>query len=710
MGKGVLATILRYELKMLLRDTRTVLIAIVAPLLILPVWILITRTVERVEERRLEEAEYRYAVTGSLADWGRLTVEAALARDAQDTSSARRAVTFVEVPAGEHPDSALRSGVVHVVVEAMAWEEYRASRRAELLSRGSGDLPVDSALAEALESVPPVRTLSLRYRAVSDFSRNARNRLRDRLMEVRDAARDSAYIVRGFPVPAASVAVVQDQNVATAAREAGAVLGLVLTPLILLLMLSGGSIVAADAISGEKERGTLETLLTTAASRREIVRAKQLAVIVVGVAVAVVNAANLAVYLGLGVVELPASLQVSLGPMQALLLFLLFIPLAVLVSAVLLLLSGFSKSYREYQIYFFPVFLCFLVPSLAAAIPGMELRSAIALVPVAGIGVAVREIMLGEVDWLFTAVALASTGALATLLAGLTERSLSNERLISRSELDRADLVGGPELFPRNVFRWFLGMWVVFFVSSLWFGEDLGLRGQIFLNLVVIFLGGSVLVARRYRLPVRETFSLRMPHPAAWIATLIGAPSALILGMGLAELVNAYLFPVPQEVVEAFGQSLAGPALPLWQTVLFLAVMPGILEEIAFRGVLLHGVRQRMGPWATVLVVGAVFGFFHVALFRIVPTAFLGTILAGVVVLSRSLYPAILWHTLNNASAIIPPTLGWVSEDFTVPPAWVGVAAVGLSLSFWIFWRTSPGRRASVSRAEAPTSVRARTP
>ena len=686
---GVLGTLLRYELRMLLRDTRTLLIAVVAPLLILPAWILITRTVERSEERRLDDAEYRFAVTGSLSDWGRQQVVAALRLDASDPDTTRRAARFVEVPAGPEPDSALRAGEFHVLVEAMTWDEYQATVAAD---RAEAQDSTSAEEAQAAPEPPPVRTIRLKYRALSDFSRNAEERLWDRLLELRRITRDSVYQASGFPVPVAAVAVAEGENVATAAREAGALLGLVLTPLLLLLMLSGGSIVAADAISGEKERGTLETLLTTAASRREIVRAKQLAVIVVGVVVAAVNAVNLAVYLGLGVVELPASLQISLSPAQAILVLLLFIPLAILVSAVLLLVSGASKSYREYQIYFFPVLVAFLVPSLAALLPGMELRSVIAVVPVAGISVAVREIMLGDVDWLFSGIAFAGTASLGLFLAGLTERTLSNERLISRSGMDEADFLGGEAVFPKHVFRWFLGMWVVFFVSSLWLGETIGLRGQVFLNLVVIFLGGSILVMRRYRLPVRETLSLRAPHPAAWVATVVGAPSALVVGLGLAELVNAYLFPVPQEVIEAFGQSLAGPQLPLWQMVLFLAVMPGVLEEIAFRGVLLHGVRRRFGPWATALVVGAIFGFFHVALFRIVPTAFLGVILASVVLLTRSLYPAILWHFLNNAAAVVPNALGWLPDEFSVPPWGTAVALFGLILAFWILVRTSPGR------------------
>jgi sodium transport system permease protein len=270
--------------------------------------------------------------------------------------------------------------------------------------------------------------------------------------------------------------------------------------------------------------------------------------------------------------------------------------------------------------------------------------------------------------------------------ARLTERTLSTERLISQSDLDEADLVGGPALFPRHVLRWFGVMWVIFLIVSLWFGEDLGVRGQILVNLVFIFLGGSLLMVRRYGLDPRTAFALRPVHPLVWLAVLIGAPAGYIVGIGLAGLVNTYVFPVPQNVLEAFGDTLLGDEMPLWQLLFFLTIMPGILEELAFRGVLLHGLRKMLGPVGICLLVGAIFGIFHVSLFRLVPTAYLGMIFAAVVLLTGSIFPVMLWHFANNAIGLVPAHMGWVTEDTVVP--WWGYALglLGLLISFGIIW------------------------
>ncbi|MDZ7779452.1 MAG: type II CAAX endopeptidase family protein [Gemmatimonadota bacterium] len=648
--------LLAHELRMLARDTRMLLIAFVLPLVVFPALILVMRAVERGEAERMEETVFTYAVSGEREDWTRALLLAALDEaEAAATDSAGPRMRFEERQV-EQPDSLLAAEHLHVVVEGF----------------GAADAP----------------GVRLHYRASSDLSRAAASDLAERLERVRGARRDSALVAAGLPVPPDRVAEVVPRNIAGAEREGGALLGLALTPFVLLLMLTGGSIAAVDTLSGEKERGTLETLLTTGLARADIVRAKVLAIVLLGLVLVAVNTANLLVYLGLGVIELPEHLALSLTALDTLLVLLLLAPLTVLVASALLLLSGRVDGYKEFQIAFFPVLLVFVALSVAGMLPGMELRSAIAFVPVAGIGVAVREVVLSQHDWPFLLITWCATAGAGYGLTRLTERSLSAERLIGGGAVDPAELQGGPALFPRRVLRWFAVIWALFFTVSLWFGEALGIRGQVFVNLVVLFGGGTALMIRVYRLdPVRVLF-LRAPPPAAWVAVLIGAPAAYLAGIGLAELIDAYVFPVPESVLESFGNVLLGDSLPMWQLLLFLAVLPGVFEEIAFRGVLLHGLSARLRPVTLCLVVGALFGLFHVALFRIVPTAFLGVLLAATVLLTGSVLPAMLWHALNNAIALVPAHLGWVDAD-TTAPGWAYVAAVaGLLLAFGILYAT----------------------
>lgn len=116
--------------------------------------------------------------------------------------------------------------------------------------------------------------------------------------------------------------------------------------------------------------------------------------------------------------------------------------------------------------------------------------------------------------------------------------------------------------------------------------------------------------------------------------------------------------------------------------------MPGVLEEIAFRGVLQQSLRRFFRPVPTVLLVGLIFGLFHVSLFRLFPTAFLGVLFAAVTMITGSIYPAMVWHALNNALALVTGYYGW--SVASLEPGGYAAATALLALSFWILWRTRP--------------------
>ncbi|HWQ91856.1 MAG TPA: CPBP family intramembrane glutamic endopeptidase, partial [Clostridia bacterium] len=177
-------------------------------------------------------------------------------------------------------------------------------------------------------------------------------------------------------------------------------------------------------------------------------------------------------------------------------------------------------------------------------------------------------------------------------------------------------------------------------------------RVQLLVNLVGIFFVGSVVMMRWYRLQPREALALRLPRPAVWLGVLLAVPGGSLTAVGLFKLANHFI-PVPPEMLESFSQGITSADIPLWQLLFFLTIMPGLFEEITFRGVLLHGLRDRLHPAALALVVGLVFGIFHVALFRFVPTAWLGVLLAAVVLLTGSIYPAMVWHALSNGLSVL---------------------------------------------------------
>jgi len=83
--------------------------------------------------------------------------------------------------------------------------------------------------------------------------------------------------------------------------------------------------------------------------------------------------------------------------------------------------------------------------------------------------------------------------------------------------------------------------------------------------------------------------------------------------------------------------------------------------------------------------VGIIFGLFHVALFRFAPTAFLGVLLAAIVLLTGSIYPAMLWHALSNAASLLAFKAGLPLTDLD-PLSYLLGAAI-LTVAMWVMWR-----------------------
>src|SRR5262249_18724012 len=145
-------------------------------------------------------------------------------------------------------------------------------------------------------------------------------------------------VSRGFKTDRAKLFAVDASSVATSVEVTGANIGRFVTVFLVMLMLTGGSIAALDTIAGEKERGTIETLRTTAASRQEIVTAKQMAICTVGFVITLIQVLNFFLYVKLKVVPLPPNFALQIPTSAVVTLFLLFIPLAATIASILLIL------------------------------------------------------------------------------------------------------------------------------------------------------------------------------------------------------------------------------------------------------------------------------------------------------------------------------------------------------------------------------------
>ena len=160
-----------------------------------------------------------------------------------------------------------------------------------------------------------------------------------------------------------------------------------------------------------------------------------------------------------------------------------------------------------------------------------------------------------------------------------------------------------------------------------------------------------LLLLRMFGQKISRAVPLRAVSPPIALACLALIPLGQLAATGLSHLLGP-LLPAPVKAMEEMMAFLNLEGTPHWQVYLLIGILPGIFEEIAFRGVLLHALHKRFSPWTLAAVVALVFGMFHLNFFRILPTAYLGFFLGLITLGTGSLLPAMLVHVGNNSLAV----------------------------------------------------------
>ncbi len=681
MNLATVITLFRTELRMVARDRRMIVTSVVLPLLVMPLMFLGSTVGIKRHEKKLQEMVYPYAVSGSKTEWLRQVLESTHAR-LEALARTNKAVFRCSELKCADPIAALNKGEIEFILEAAPPASEASSNRVTNTSGVAKETEADN-VDDSEKPTGGAPLVLIVYRGDRHESSSGMSKMREALTATRRIDRAELLQAGGFPILPTQVAVIAENDLATKTQVAGLALGKSLTLLLLLFILSSGAVVATDSLAGEKERGTLETLLTTGAGRMEILAAKQLVIMAVALLITAIQMINLLAYVHFKLIPVPSNWAAAITPLTALLLLVLYVPMAALAANVLLLVSGYARTYKEAQMWFLPVMLLGFVPALAPLLPGVPLRSAAVLVPVANLALAAKEILIGSFDWPMMALAwFVSLGA-AIWTGRACARSLVQEKLVTAADRDRVDFTGGPALFERRVVIWFVVLWAVLVLVNN-YTQNLDVRLQLVINLVGLFFGACCLMLRIYRLDPKQALALRLPHPAVWLGLIFAVPGGMLTAIGLFRLSNLIL-PTPENVVDKFTSAMLPESVPFYQLLLFMTVLPGVFEELTFRGMLLHGLRRRLHPALLAVIVGSVFGFFHVALFRLVPTAVLGVCFAAATLLTGSIFPAMVWHAGSNALGLLASKAN-ISENQLEPVFFLAGAGL-LALAFWIFWR-----------------------
>ncbi|MES2323925.1 MAG: ABC transporter permease [Pseudomonadota bacterium] len=228
----------------------------------------------------------------------------------------------------------------------------------------------------------------------------------------------------------------EEHSTAGNRERMGAVVGGFLPYILLMVCLMAAMYPAIDLGAGEKERGTLETLLLAPIPRTQLVLAKFLVLFTVGLTSALLMVASMGVVLSLFGDALGGQVTQMVRAMGLLDLFmvaLMLVPTAAIFAAILLSISIYAKSYKEAAGMISPLMMLILVPIVVAMLPGVELNWFWSMVPLTNVSLAMKELVKGTMDYRMFFVILLSTTLIAGLLLAWCRWWFTREEVLFRN-------------------------------------------------------------------------------------------------------------------------------------------------------------------------------------------------------------------------------------------------------------------------------------
>lgn len=447
---------------------------------------------------------------------------------------------------------------------------------------------------------------------------------------------------------------VRKRDTADSQKKMGMLLGMFLPYIMIIMLLTGASVVAADLVAGEKERKTLETLLVAGVGRKEVVIGKYLTIISLGMLNLVVNLFSISFSLRYMLSQSGLDMSGASMPLKAIFILLAaMLPLATLFAAILLSISTFSRNMKEARTYEQPIMMVSMIMAMISFLPAIEMSNLMALIPVVNIALLFKAVMINDYQISHLVITIVSTVILDVLAIWATIRLFNTEGILFRSDDDGGSIKGIKKnkasfFNPYNGLVYYtLALLLLYYLGSYLQKADLG-KGLVQTQILIIALP-VLLILRFLKLKSNEVLRLKTPKlKEMLIIPFIAIPASIVVAI-LSQLINV-IYPFPEKYLEILGE-LFKMDLPLWGSFLVVAVAPGICEELLFRGFMLRFF-EKYGVKISIVLSGLMFAAFHLDPFRFVPVFLLGMLLAYLTLRSGSILNAMILHTLNNGFAV----------------------------------------------------------
>jgi len=514
--------------------------------------------------------------------------------------------------------------------------------------------------------------------SADDKSMVAFGRVQQALQSWEDGVRQYSFEQASLPLELQHPARLTWIEVAREEQVAASVWSKLFPALLVIMALTGAFYPAIDLGAGEKERGTMETLLISPAKRVELVLGKFATIMLFSCATAILNLLSMgmtgqqmAAVMGEGLNNSVSLDFPGFAPLMWLVILLL--PLSALFSALCLALATFAKSTKEGQYYLTPLLMVVMGLTMFCLSPAVEMTPLYSVIPVVNVALLLKGLLLnsanaGNLVVYAIPVLVSSIGYSVLALWWAIELYNSEDVLFREAEkfdirmwfrqmLRTKDAV---PVFPEAVFC-FIMILMLQFVAMTYMKPDLNITdpGRAMMRLIVVqqltmIACPAVFMGVLLTTSLRATFRLRRPTILAMAFGIGLAFLAHPLTVELSQfLVEHQVFPeLPESAREVMSLMKVGDH-PVWLLLVVFAVTPAICEELAFRGFILSGLARGGRLAIAVGISSLMFGIIHMIPQQAFNAALLGLVLGLLAIYSRSLFPAMAFHFFNNGIALL---------------------------------------------------------
>jgi sodium transport system permease protein len=233
---------------------------------------------------------------------------------------------------------------------------------------------------------------------------------------------------------------VKTENVAPPEKVSGARIGGFIPYFVIILSLTGAMYPAIDLTAGEKERGTIETILCSRVSRTHLVIGKFFMVLTASLGSAVLAMISMGTSFHVAKVLLAGSIKGSDNPLQFTIgikaisaVFLMALPITVFFSSALLAIALLAKSYKEAQSYISPLMIFAIMPAVVGMLPGTELSGRMLLIPILNTTLVCKDIVSGTYHWNQIGIVFLSTCVYAAAALFIAVKQFNREEVLFRT-------------------------------------------------------------------------------------------------------------------------------------------------------------------------------------------------------------------------------------------------------------------------------------